>query len=419
MGDSHPKLTRGLVERLSAAPGADQIPIIVGYVPQRRLLRHRGVVRGVREVYRFRLKPFVHMYATPEAIARLETDPEVVRVYEDLPVHAYLEQSVPHIGVPRLWDEQLTGESVRIAVVDTGIDASHPDFQGRIGNTVDLTGEGPDDGNGHGSHCASTAAGSGAASEGRYRGVAPGATIYAAKVLTSDGNGMMSDVMAGIEWSVDQGVQIISLSLGGPGPCDGTDALCQMCDAAVDAGLVLCVAGGNDGPSPGTIGTPGGAHRVITVGAADNTDQMAGFSSRGPCGDGRAKPDVVLPGVDIVAARARGTALGLPVGPHYTSASGTSMATPHAAGVCALLLQRQPSLRPEESKARLMSTAVDIGQSPHTQGSGRVDAWRAAHPEAPPEPPPPPPRPPGTGPRPGQGCATALLGLLFRRRGER
>ena len=409
MEDNHTKLTRGLMGNLDRAKNGEQVPIIVRYAPNRRVMRHRGPMDGVRESYNYRLRPFSHMHATAAAIQRLESDPDVVKIYEDRPVYAYLDTSVPIIQVPRLWDEGLTGEGVRIAIIDTGIDPEHPDFQGRIVETHDLTGEGPVDEHGHGTHCASIAAGSGAASGGKYRGVAPGASIYSAKVLRANGQGMMSDVMGGVDWAVDRGVQIISLSLGGPGPSDGRDALSEMCDAAVEEGIVLCIAAGNDGPNGYTVGSPGSARRVITIGASSDLDRVATFSSRGPTTDGRAKPDVVLPGVDIVAARAKDTAMGPVIDEHYTVASGTSMATPHAAGVCALLLQAEPSLSPEEIKASLMATAVDLGQDAYAQGKGRVDAWQARHTEV--EPPPGPPEP--SPPTPGQGCLPLLLQLLF------
>ena len=140
--------------------------------------------------------------------------------------------------------------------------------------------------NGHGTHCASIAAGTGAASGGQYRGVAPDASLYIAKVLDAAGNGRMTSVMAGVEWAVDEGVQVISLSLGGSGPCDGTDALSEMCDAAVAEGVVVCVAAGNEGPEPYTVGAPGCARDVITIGAANDLDRIAAFSSRGPTRDG-------------------------------------------------------------------------------------------------------------------------------------
>ncbi|MHB1293989.1 MAG: S8 family peptidase [Anaerolineae bacterium] len=412
MDDVHPKLTRGLLRSLAQTENQrQQVPVIVKFTPERKVMRGREPLPGVIESYTFHLRPFVAMQATPDAIRRLESSPEVLRIYEDLPVRALLDASVPHIQVPKLWEEALEGEGVRIAVVDTGIDPNHPDFTGRIGAMTDFTGQGPEDGHGHGTHCASIAAGSGAACEGKYRGVAPKATLYTAKVLRNSGDGMMSDVMAGVEWAVDQGVQVISLSLGGPGPCDGSDALSETCDAAVASGIVVCVAAGNDGPSPYTVGSPGCARSVITIGAASDLDRVASFSSRGPTSDGRRKPDVVFPGVDIVAARANGTAMGTIYDAYYVAASGTSMATPHAAGVAALLKQAQPSLTPEEVKNRFVAAAVDLSTDVNAQGAGRVDAYRALHPEATPTPTPEPE--PENPPSTGIGCLAAPLQVLF------
>lgn len=415
MTGDHPKLTAGLRLRLGRLEDMRrQVGIIVRYAPTRRVMRHNEPIDGVSESYRYHLRPFVHMHATSEAIQRIESDPDVVRIHEDVAVRACLDVSVGRIQVPRLWEEGLKGEGVRIAILDTGIDPEHPDFEGRIAATTDFTGQGATDRNGHGTHCAGIAAGSGAASAARYRGVAPAASIYSAQVLRSDGGGMMSDVMAGIEWAVDQGVQVIGLSLGTPGPCDGTDALCETCDAAVEAGAVVCVAGGNDGPDENTIGSPGCARNVITVGAVGSLDEVANFSSRGPTADGRFKPDLVLPGVDIVATRAQGTSLGNAVGTHYASLSGTSMAAPHAVGVCALLLEAEPDLTPQQMKMRLTAAAVDLGADPYAQGKGLVDAWRTRHPaQAPPPGPEPVPVPPEPGPEIGQGCLVGLLRLLF------
>jgi serine protease AprX len=427
----HPKLAQDLLRSLQDTSQSEQLPIIVRLSSERRIMRQGLAVRGARVERSYRLRPFVAMQATPEAIRSMEKDPGVVHIYRDQPVYALLNRSVPIIQVPRLWREEgLDGEGISIAIVDTGIDMEHPDFEGRIAGVADFTGEGPGDGHGHGTHCAGIAAGSGAASGGKYRGVAPKATLYSAKVLRSNGHGMMSDVMAGVEWAVEQGVRVISLSLGGPGPCNGTDALSELCDAAIEAGAVICVAAGNDGPGAYTVGSPGCARRVITIGASNNHDRIASFSSRGPTLDERIKPDVVLPGVDIVAARAQNTSMGTVVDDWYTSASGTSMATPHAAGVCALLLQADPTLSNDQIKARLMETAVNLGENAQAQGSGRVDAWRACHSQAEPEPTPEPepgpeptpdpgPSPTPPLPEPGQGCLTALLALLFAGRPRR
>ena len=132
------------------------------------------------------------------------------------------------------------------------------------------------------------------------------------------------------------------------------------------------------------------------MGATNDNDQITNFSSRGPTSDGRVKPDVCFPGFGIIAARAEGTSMGTPIDARYTSASGTSMATPHASGVAALLLQAHPGVAPAEVKLRLMETAINLGLDPNTQGKGRGDAM-AAHQHVPVAPPPPPPPPPSGG----------------------
>lgn len=407
------KLSDELLVSLGRTSAESQIPVIVRYSPDRVVMRAKGpAMRGVSESYNYRMAPLVHMHATPEALRNLEEDPEIVRIYRDLPVRALMDTALPIVRAPQVVDLGYDGSGIRIAIVDTGIDVDHPDFVGRIVETADLVGEGPDDENGHGTHCAGVALGSGAASAGRYRGIAPGALLYSAKVLHRSGQGMMSDVMAGIEWAVEQGVHIISLSLGGPGPSDGHDALCDICDAAVEYGVVVVVAAGNDGPGSFTVGSPGAARRVITVGASTDEDLIAPFSSRGPTADNRAKPDLVAPGHRITAARAGETELGSPVDPYYTECSGTSMATPLVAGICALLLQKEPQLAPDELKARLMATAIDLGEHPYVQGQGRIDALRAIHNEqgeAPDEGDP----DDGTSTRPG--CLTSVTSFFMRK----
>jgi len=411
VANEHGKLSRGVLRSLDRARRGERIGIIVRFRSDAPVYRHGMFVRGASEGYRFRLRPFIQMRANYEAIRALEQDPSVLRIYHDQPVHAFLDEATSQIQLPLVWDAGWTAEGVRVAVIDTGIDADHPDLAGRVVDTIDVTGEGPQDENGHGTHCASILAGTGAASGGKYRGAAPGALIYSAKVLDRHGQGMMSDVMEGIEWAVDQGVQVISLSLGGSGSSDGADALSEICDAAVEQGVVVCVAAGNDGPGSYTIGSPGAARLPITVGACNELDRIASFSSRGPTADGRAKPDIVLPGVNITAARARGTTLGDIVDDHYTTLSGTSMATPLAAGICALLLHAEPDLTPEAIKERLRTTAIDLGADVYAQGTGRADAWRALQEEQSPSLP--EPTPPTPGPVVGGGCLTLLLQLLI------
>ncbi|MHA1271022.1 MAG: S8 family peptidase [Candidatus Helarchaeota archaeon] len=310
---------------------------------------------------------------------------DVKIIDEDMEVQIMLNESVKVIGVlPDAWNLGVEGDGITVAVVDTGIDKNHPDLKGKVVLQEDFTTEkGTNmenvDGNGHGTHVASTIAGTGAASKGKYKGVAPKAKLIAAKVLASNGSGSFSGVIAGIDWAAQQDCQVMNLSLGANvyGSCDGTDAVCQAVDAAMDKGIVMCIAAGNSGPEAKTVGTPGCAKKVITVGATDKNDQIAWFSSRGPTADNRVKPDVCLPGVNIVAARAKDTTMGTPVGSNYTSASGTSMATPHCAGVAALIKSVKPSLSSQEVKNIIMKFTKNLNLDPNTQGTGRSEAFKA------------------------------------------
>ncbi len=321
--------------------------------------------------------PAVALSAAPAEIQALSEEPDVERIWPDLRVRTCLDVSAPLIGAPRVWHEGYTGAGIGIAVLDTGIDLEHPDFGGRIGGIADFTGEGIGDVNGHGTHVAGIACGDGRAHGGKFTGVAPGSTLFVAKVLDRQGLAFMSDVMAGIDWAVKQNVHVINLSLSGPPPGDGSDALSETCDLVVERGFVICTAAGNSGPSPGTIGAPGCARLVITVGASADDDTVLEASSRGPTSDGRVKPDLLFPGSGIVSCRASDTSLGSPLDLAYTEASGTSMASPHASGVAALLLEADPGLTPHEVKELMTGTAVDLGLEENTAGAGRGDAYAA------------------------------------------
>jgi serine protease AprX len=262
-------------------------------------------------------------------------------------------------------------QDLTIAVIDSGIDGSHPDFAGgKIIAWKDFVDdrEEPYDDDGHGTHCASIAA-----------GAAPGASLVGVKVLGEDGLARASTVMEGIAWCIENraryGIDVISLSLSGDNASDGTDAVSRLVDAASAAGLVVCVAAGNDGPTPYTIGSPSAAASVITVGNMIDLD-WGGFalhpsSSRGPTLDGRVKPDLCGPGYQILGAEAN-------TGGH-TRKSGTSMSCPFVAAVAALVLQAKPSLSPAEVKALLKETAVHFGARGENNefGAGRLDAYAA------------------------------------------
>ncbi|MGW0966472.1 S8 family peptidase [Streptomyces sp. NPDC002516] len=303
----------------------------------------------------------------------------VAKLWLDGRVKADLKESVPLIGAPEAWAAGYTGKGVKVAVLDTGIDVNHPDFAGLIDGTASFVpGEGITDLNGHGTHVASTIAGSGAASGGDYKGVAPGADLYIGKVLGgAEGYGQDSWVMAGMQWAAESGADVVNMSLGDSYPTDGSDPMSQAVDAlSAKYGTLFVIAAGNAGPE--SISSPGAAASALTVAATDKQDQLASFSSTGPlASSGAMKPDIAAPGVDITAARSQemtdgGTGL-------YRTLSGTSMATPHVVGAAAILAQQHPDWTGAQLKEQLMSTAkgLDAGYSPYEVGTGRVDVAAA------------------------------------------
>ncbi|MBA9002446.1 S8 family peptidase [Thermomonospora cellulosilytica] len=290
-----------------------------------------------------------------------------------------LDRNLTQVGAPTAWNAGYTGEGVEVAVLDTGADANHPDLKGRIAESRDFSGSGSTaDRNGHGTHVAATIAGTGAGSGGERKGVAPEASLLVGKVLDDEGYGTDSMVIAGMEWAAPR-AGVVNMSLGGWEPSDGTDPLSTALDRLTERhGTLFVVASGNDGMIGG-LPAPGAAGSALTVGAVDGADRLADFSNRGPRG-GRpvAKPEIVAPGVEVVAARAEGTSMGRPIDSRYTAASGTSMAAPHVAGAAALLAQRHPGWRAADLKAALTGAADPAqGGDVFERGAGRLDAGAA------------------------------------------
>jgi subtilisin family serine protease len=308
--------------------------------------------------------------------------PELTRIWLDGRVHASLDKSVPQVGAPAAWAAGHTGKGAVVAVLDTGIDDSHPDLADAVVGEKDFTGNpaGARDGDGHGTHVASIVTGSGAASGGRYTGVAPDARLLVGKVLDDFGSGYESQIVAGMEWAAAAGAPVVNMSLGTDSPGDGTGVFDQAVDRlTAQTGTLFVVAAGNSGPDAQTVGSPGSADAALTVGAVDGQDALADFSSRGPRLTRPAiKPDITAPGVGIVAARAKGTTLGDPVGEDYVKLSGTSMAAPHVAGAAAILAGEHPGWKAEQLKAALVgSAAPHDGLTVYEQGAGRLDVARA------------------------------------------
>ncbi|MFI6256013.1 S8 family peptidase [Micromonospora zamorensis] len=292
--------------------------------------------------------------------------------------HAGLDRNLGQIAAPDAWKAGWTGRGTTVAVLDTGADFTHPDLVGRVADRADFTAEGGDavDHNGHGTHVASTIAGTGAAAHGQRRGVAPDAKLVIGKVLDDHGSGADSGIIAGMEWAATR-ADVINMSLGGSDPDDGNDPLSLAVDGLSRAtGALFVIAAGNSG---GAISSPGSAASALTVGAVDRNDKLADFSSRGPLVTSNvAKPELVAPGVDIVAARAAGTNLQDPIDRYYEAISGTSMASPHVAGAAALLAQRHPDWTGAQLKAALVGAADPLsGVDAYAVGAGRLNAARA------------------------------------------
>ena len=374
-----------------------------------KVIDHYGIINGMS-------------VTIPDNMAgKLQSLGNVKYVEKEQTVQVLLDKAVPQIGADKVWASGYTGKGVKVAVIDTGVDTNHPDLNGnKVVAWVDYVNgkTTPYDDHGHGTHVSSTIAGTGNASNGQYKGVAPEASLMVAKVLSSSGSGSDTNIIKAIDWAVKNGAQVISMSLGST---THSQAMDDAVNNAVKAGVVVVIAAGNSGPSAKTICCPGDSPYVITVGASDRNDAIASFSSRGPNQDGSVKPDVTNMGVGLVAAKAGGTAS---TG-YYKAMSGTSMATPMTSGVVALLLQANKTLTPEQVKTVLEKTAKPLGGSvPNNDyGYGRVDAKAALDyvltgkvPAPTPTPTPSPgvsPTPTPT-PQPGTGSSVALTSMFAK-----
>ncbi|MFF3878370.1 S8 family serine peptidase [Streptomyces sp. NPDC001978] len=311
------------------------------------------------------------------------TAPGIASVWLDAVVKPSLDVSVPQIGGPQAWQAGFDGTGTRIAVLDTGIDTTHPDLAGKVVAEHNFTNSADSsDHFGHGTHVASIAAGTGAKSDGKYKGVAPGASLLNGKVLDDTGSGDTSGIIAGMEWAVAEKANVVNLSLGASDEA-GIDPLEEAVNRlSAETGTLFVVAAGNNGDQgPGTISTPGSADAALTVGAVDKQDHLASFSSTGPrVGDSGIKPDLTAPGVDIAAAEAKDSLLAgvaTHVADGYMSLSGTSMATPHVAGAAAILAQQHPEWDGSDIKQALTASTAPGAYTAFQQGTGRVDIGAA------------------------------------------
>jgi subtilisin family serine protease len=312
--------------------------------------------------------------------ARLRALPGVRSVARDARVIADLAQSLHQVRGD-LVQQSLggTGRGVRVGIIDTGIDYTHPAFGGGFGPGHRVAGgwdfvngdADPRDDHGHGTHVAGIVGGDG----GGVLGMAPQATFYAYKVLDSNGSGYLSDVLAALERSADpdqdpatdDALDVVNMSLGSMTDIVDDPALAAV-DALDAAGTLVVVAAGNFGMTFG-VTSPGTAARAITVGSVDSRDSLSFFSSRGPTNELALKPDLVAPGENIDSAWPGGGVMWL---------SGTSMATPHVTGAVALLRQLHPDWTHEELRSAVVGSGLDLHLHTYEQGAGRLDAYAAA-----------------------------------------
>ena len=304
--------------------------------------------------------------------------PGVVFVELDGVLGIQMEEVVPVHGVDLVWqDTGYTGEGVTMAIIDTGIDGNHTAlddldddnmtddpkivaFYDAINNPGATNGTEifPYDDNGHGTHCAGITAGTGAPNY-QHIGVAPRANLVGVKVLDGGGSGSFAAVMAGMQWTVDKrhefNIRAASMSLGAlTGAIEWTsseeESVNRMANEMMRAGVTLFIAAGNSGGTA-TIGTPGSAEDVITVGSLDKDTSIAIYSSQGPTEEGRVKPNIAFVGSSVNAPDAN-------TGDGYVALSGTSMATPGAAGVAVLMYQANPDLSPFDIRNIMQETST-------------------------------------------------------------
>lgn len=374
----------GLVPRIKRR-GSERIPIILYHKdhslshmekclcrhPDVKLKHHLPIIKAIA------LEVPAHM------IHQLAVLDEVEYVTDDTKVFIHMDVARETIKEDRISPIKFSGRGIGVAVIDTGV-APHPDLvkpSNRIIAFKDYINEkrDPYDDNGHGTHVAGCIAGNGFGSEGKYSGIAPEANIIAIKTLNAEGSGDASDVIAAIQWVLDNraryNIKVLNLSLGSKPQSLSYSPIDKAVAAAWERGMTVICAAGNEGPGRQTISSPGICPEVITVGALDDRattftkdDTIASFSSRGPTKRMVAKPDIVAPGVDIIS-------LAVPVRDDklYKSLSGTSMATPIVSGCAALIHEMFPGYTNEQVKELMMSTAKDLNYPAYAQGKGLID----------------------------------------------
>ena len=425
-----------LLQRMERALPTDELQVVVSYrqstpvsAAQVATLQSLGIAKGVT----MRTLPIAGALATPAEIRALAKRDDVASIYFNAPLRYFNKEQREISGAARAVDNPAdygraipySGFGVTVLVNDSGIDATHPDL--KFGEHVvqnvlapqnilaEVTGIVPytqiegvlntDLGSGHGTHCAGTVGGTGQASQGKYRGVAPGADIIG---YGSGGVLLILDAVGGLDYAATNQftyrspVRVTSNSWGTSGPFDPLNPVNISTYELYKRGIISVFAAGNDGPGEDTHNPYAQAPWVVSVGAGEKDGVLTSFSSRGKRGesgtftmpDGKTwtyfnEPTIVATGVDIISTRAptgalpalgvqQDATLDPAAFPYYTYSSGTSMATPHVAGVLALMFEANPNLTPMQAKDILERTAANMtGRLAWEAGAGHLNAYAA------------------------------------------
>ncbi len=353
-------LTMTAVAYATSPAKVEKVSVIIGLANENG--RASVLAAGGKIQREFKFINAVQVELPKVAVEKLKTARGVEFVEPDFLAQAYA-QTVPwgieHVNAPDVHSTGFQGSGIKVAVLDTGILTSHADLQ--VVGGYDTTGIGSYvDDHGHGTHVAGTVAALN--NTIGVIGAAPAAQLYAVKVLDRYGSGTYSNIIAGIEWAINNDIDVINMSLGGS---SGSTALEQACDAAYKAGILVVAAAGNEGTSTGgteCIGYPAKYSSVMAVGSITSSNIRSYFSSTG------ATLEIMAPGSDVYSTTINGS---------YGTMSGTSMACPHVAGVAALVWSAKPSLTNVQLRNALNETANDLWNDPWRYGNGLVDAWAA------------------------------------------
>jgi subtilisin len=362
------------------------VPVIIGFknIPGKSDIDFISSQGGLIK-RKYRIINAISADIPKESIDIIAKSPNVEYIENDEKVFAHipigtcqeiqvLKQTVPwnisRIGATWVHSVGNTGKGIRIGILDTGIDYNHEDLKGNYRGGYNFVGNNnnPMDDNGHGSHVSGIIGAED--NDIGVVGVAHQAYLYSVKVLAFDSTGSTSDIVSGLEWSVDNGMQIINMSLGSE---DDSISVSRAINNTYNAGILIVAAAGNSGNANGsgnTMDFPAKYDSVVSVGATDKNDKRAKFSSTGP------KLELSAPGVDILSTLNGNKN-------RYGTLSGTSMSSPHVAGVAALIMSAEPRITNSRVRIRMQMTAQNISKvaggfsTKDWYGYGLVDAVKA------------------------------------------